>query len=84
MDSIIFIIFSFRIYGIDNDLISFVDININDFIEKPTVLILNPKDEKFCSETEPLYKMKNSEIIRFIIFGDFNINSITMYLNNIF
>lgn len=80
MDSIIFILYSFRIYGIDNDLISFVDININDFIEKPTVLILNPKDEKLHGETEPLYRMKNSGVIRFMIFGGFNISTITMYL----
>ncbi|KAJ5070232.1 transmembrane protein [Anaeramoeba ignava] len=56
-----------RIFAIDNDLFSFTDTDTTDK-DDPIIVITNPKDSRFISQKEPLYKIKQSTFIRVLIF----------------
>ncbi|KAJ5068683.1 helicase related [Anaeramoeba ignava] len=62
-----------RIFAMDNDLFSFQDSSTSNK-DEPIIVITNPKDSRFISQKEPLYKIKESTHIRVLIFHSSTFN----------
>ncbi|KAJ6250404.1 transmembrane protein [Anaeramoeba flamelloides] len=73
----------YRIFALDNDILSFVDRTLDD--QWPIVLITNPTNAKFITLTEPLNRIKMSGYIRVLIFereSDPEIKQIKYYIDD--
>lgn len=69
----------YRIMAIDHDIFSFVDVRHDQL---PAILVTNPKDSRYLSEHEPLYRMAQSSHIRFFVFSQSQNVDIQIFIDN--
>jgi hypothetical protein len=67
-----------RLLSFDHDIFSFTDFYFDQW---PVIHITNPKEAKYLSENEPLYKLQNSTHIRMLLFSRGIIQKIRIFID---
>jgi hypothetical protein len=70
--------YKYRIMAMDHDILAHNDVVLGRF---PAVLITNPKDARYLSKLEPLYRMRESTHIRMFVFSPNPILSVQVFID---
>jgi hypothetical protein len=69
----------YRVMAVDHDLVSFVDVQFDQW---PVILITNPKNSKYLvPKTEPIERIRKSTHIRVLVFTPSSVKSLRVYIN---